>query len=100
MLPPLRPDRRRCPTPSAPLARRRSRQGRAEAAASLPPAGRGLSRWLSRPLRRAVLLRRRRGPIDMSLRTRFGRIGGGWALGVGRYTGEDLHWYRRCSRSP
>ena len=44
-------------------------------------------------LRRRVLLRPA-GSIDMSLRTRFGRIGGGWALGVGRYTGEDLHWYR------
>jgi Protein of unknown function (DUF2550) len=44
-------------------------------------------------LRRRVLLRPA-GSIDMSLRTRFGRIGGGWALGVGRYTGDDLHWYR------
>jgi hypothetical protein len=44
-------------------------------------------------LRRRVLLRPA-GSIDMSLRTRFGRIGGGWALGVGRYTGDDLLWYR------
>ncbi len=44
-------------------------------------------------LRRRVLLRPA-GSIDMSLRTRFGRIGGGWALGVGRYTGDDLEWYR------
>ncbi len=44
-------------------------------------------------LRRRVLLRPA-GAIDMSMRTRFGRIGGGWALGVGRYAGDDLLWYR------
>jgi hypothetical protein len=44
-------------------------------------------------LRRRVLLRPA-GAIDMSMRTRFGRIGGGWALGVGRYAGEDLLWFR------
>jgi Protein of unknown function (DUF2550) len=44
-------------------------------------------------VRRRVLLRPA-GAIDMSLRTRFGRIGGGWSLGVGRYAGDDLLWYR------
>ena len=44
-------------------------------------------------LRRRVLLRPA-GAIDMSMRTRFSRIGGGWALGVGRYAGDDLLWYR------
>jgi hypothetical protein len=44
-------------------------------------------------VRRRFLLRPA-GAIDMSLRTRFGRIGGGWALGVGRYAGDDLVWYR------
>ena len=44
-------------------------------------------------LRRRMLLRAP-GAIDMSLRTRFGRMGGGWALGVGRYAGDDLVWYR------
>lgn len=34
------------------------------------------------------------GAIDMSLRLRFGRVGRGWALGVGRYTGDDLLWFR------
>lgn len=48
---------------------------------------------VSLAVRRRVLLRPA-GSIDMSLRTRFGRIGGGWALGVGRYTGDDLLWYR------
>jgi|SRR5918993_5344068 hypothetical protein len=47
-------------------------------------------------VRRRVLLRPA-GAIDMSLRTRFGRIGGGWALGVGRYAGDDLVWYRLFS---
>ena len=44
-------------------------------------------------VRRRMLLRPA-GSIDMSMRTRLGRIGGGWALGVGRYTGDDLLWYR------
>ena len=44
-------------------------------------------------LRRRALLRPA-GAIDMSMRTRFGRVGGGWALGVGRYAGDDLLWYR------
>jgi len=44
-------------------------------------------------LRRRVLLRPA-GSIEMSMRTRFSRIGGGWALGVGRYAGDDLLWYR------
>jgi hypothetical protein len=34
------------------------------------------------------------GAIDMSVRVRFGRAGRGWALGVGRYTGDDLLWHR------
>jgi hypothetical protein len=34
------------------------------------------------------------GAIDMSLRVRFGRVGRGWALGIGRYTGDDLLWFR------
>jgi hypothetical protein len=48
----------------------------------------------------ALLAARRRwllgsgGAIDMSLRLRFGRVGRGWALGIGRYTGDDLLWFR------
>jgi hypothetical protein len=34
------------------------------------------------------------GAIDMSVRVRFGRVGRGWALGVGRYSGDDLVWHR------
>lgn len=55
--------------------------------------GIGLLGLLLLAVRRRVLLRPA-GAIDMSLRTRFGRIGGGWALGVGRYAGDDLLWYR------
>ena len=44
-------------------------------------------------LRRRFLLRGG-GAIDMSLRLRFGPIGGGWALGVGRYVTDQLVWYR------
>ena len=44
-------------------------------------------------LRRRMLLRAP-GAIDMSLRTRFGRMGGGWALGVGRYASDDMAWNR------
>lgn len=50
-------------------------------------------------VRRRVLLRPA-GAIDMSMRTRFGRMGGGWALGVGRYTGDDLLWYRLFTLTP
>jgi hypothetical protein len=50
-------------------------------------------------LRRRYLLRGG-GAIDMSLRVRFGRIGRGWALGVGRYAAEDLQWYRVFTLSP
>jgi hypothetical protein len=34
------------------------------------------------------------GAIDMSVRVRFGRVGRGWALGVGRYAGDELIWHR------
>ena len=34
------------------------------------------------------------GAIDMSMRLRLGRVGRGWALGIGRYTGDDLLWVR------
>jgi Protein of unknown function (DUF2550) len=44
-------------------------------------------------VRRRVLLRGN-GAIDMSLRQSPGRTSRGWALGVGRYTADDLLWYR------
>jgi hypothetical protein len=49
-------------------------------------------------LRRWLL--QRRGAIDLSLRTRPGAGGRGWVLGVARYTGDDLLWYRVFSVLP
>lgn len=44
-------------------------------------------------LRRRFLLRGN-GAIDLSLRLRDGTGGRGWALGIGRYLGDELLWYR------
>ncbi|MBA8795539.1 hypothetical protein FHX74_003175 [Friedmanniella endophytica] len=41
-------------------------------------------RWLSR----------KGGTFECSLRLRAATGGGGWALGVARYSGEQLEWYR------
>ena len=47
----------------------------------------------------ALALRRRfltrsGGTFDCSLRLRPGGYGKGWALGIGRYAGDSLEWYR------
>lgn len=47
-------------------------------------------------LRRRVLTRRG-GTFDCSLRLRPGAHGKGWVLGIGRYSGERLEWYRAFS---
>ena len=53
-----------------------------------------------------VLVVRRRwisrhgGTFEFSVRVRSGRAGRGWILGVGRYTGDDLEWFRVFSLSP
>jgi hypothetical protein len=49
---------------------------------------------------RRVALRRGGGTIDLSLRLRRRARGRGWALGVGRYDGEHLLWYRVFSFAP
>lgn len=49
---------------------------------------------------RRHLLRRRGGTVDLSLRLKARRRGYGWALGVGRYDGECLVWYRLLSLAP
>jgi hypothetical protein len=49
-------------------------------------------------LRRWTLLRR--GAIDLSVRGRPGVGGRGWVLGVARYSGDDLLWFRVFSVSP
>ena len=53
-----------------------------------------------------VLVVRRRwisrhgGTFEFSVRVRSGRAGRGWILGVGRYTGDDLEWFRIFSLAP
>lgn len=53
----------------------------------------------------ALLVRRRLigrsgGTFELSHRLGDSRPGRGWTLGVGRYTGECLEWYRIFSLSP
>lgn len=50
----------------------------------------GRRRWVSR----------RGGTFDLSLRLRAKGGGGGWALGFGRYSGEQLQWFRVFSVFP
>lgn len=49
---------------------------------------------------RRRVLAREGGAIELSLRLKQRRHGGGWVLGVGRYTGDDLQWFRVFSLSP
>jgi hypothetical protein len=45
-------------------------------------------------------LQRRYGTIDCSLRLRRNGDGRGWVLGVARFAGDDLQWYRVFSLAP
>lgn len=49
---------------------------------------------------RRRLVTRRGGTFDCSLRLREGPHGKGWVLGIGRYSGDELEWYRVFSYSP
>jgi hypothetical protein len=49
---------------------------------------------------RRRLLAREGGAIEVSLRLKDRRHSGGWVLGVGRYAGDDLQWFRVFSLSP
>ncbi len=49
---------------------------------------------------RRRLLQRRGGTIDVSLRLRHASHGRGWVLGVGRFEGDELRWYRVFSLAP
>ena len=49
---------------------------------------------------RRQLLRRHGCTVDLSLRMRARPGGSGWALGVGRYDGDSLLWYRLLSLAP
>jgi len=49
---------------------------------------------------RRRLLERLGGTIELSLRLHAVSRGGGWVLGVGRFQGDDLRWYRVFSLAP
>lgn len=48
---------------------------------------------------RRRVITRRGGTFDCSLRMRDGQHGKGWVLGIGRYAGDALEWYRVFSYS-
>ena len=50
-------------------------------------------------LRRRVLARAG-GTFELSHRARTDKAGRGWVLGLGRYAGENLEWFRIFSLSP
>jgi len=49
---------------------------------------------------RRRLLSRHGGTFELSHRVRGGRPGRGWLLGLGRYSGGQLEWFRIFSLSP
>ncbi|GAB7004037.1 DUF2550 domain-containing protein [Nocardioides sp. AN3] len=49
---------------------------------------------------RRRVLGRNGGTFELSHRVRAGRPGRGWLLGIGRYSGETLEWFRVFSLSP
>lgn len=49
-------------------------------------------------LRRRYITRKG-GTFDCSLRSRDAPYGKGWVLGIGRYNGDELQWYRVFSYS-
>ena len=49
---------------------------------------------------RRRLLARHGGTFELSYRMRTTRSGRGWLLGIGRYSGDDLEWFRIFSLSP
>lgn len=49
---------------------------------------------------RRRLLSRHGGTFELSYRVRSTRAGRGWLLGLGRYSGETLEWFRIFSLSP
>ena len=49
---------------------------------------------------RRRLLSRHGGTFELSYRVRSERAGRGWLLGLGRYSGESLEWFRIFSLSP
>ena len=58
-----------------------------------------LSYALALVIRRRVLSRHG-GTFELSHRVRSDRAGRGWVLGLGRYSGETLEWFRVFSMAP
>jgi hypothetical protein len=54
-----------------------------------------LSIWLRR-----LALSRSGGAVELSLRLKPRSQGRGWVLGIGRFVGDDLQWFRVFSLSP
>lgn len=48
---------------------------------------------------RRRLLARNGGTFELSYRVRSNKVGRGWLLGIGRYSGESLEWFRIFSLS-
>lgn len=49
---------------------------------------------------RRRFLSRSGGAIELSLRLKVKSQGRGWVLGIGRFVGDDLQWFRVFSLSP
>ena len=49
---------------------------------------------------RRRVLSRHGGTFELSHRVRPGKAGRGWVLGLGRYSGDTLEWFRIFSLSP
>ena len=49
---------------------------------------------------RRRVLSRHGGTFELSYRVRSAKTGRGWLLGLGRYSGETLQWFRIFSLSP
>ena len=49
---------------------------------------------------RRRFLARNGGTFELSYRVRTDRPGRGWLLGIGRYSGQSLEWFRIFSLSP
>ena len=49
---------------------------------------------------RRRVISRHGGTFELSYRARSVRTGRGWVLGIGRYTGDQLEWFRIFSLAP
>lgn len=49
---------------------------------------------------RRRVISRHGGTFELSYRARSAKAGRGWVLGIGRYSGEELEWFRIFSLAP